>query len=237
VLVVLVAAVCIRLGFWQLERLEQRRELNAAVAAAQARPSLELDAASLDSLRSTPSSFEHRPAVARGAFVPHGEMLVRGRALHGRPGVHLYAPLRLAGSGVLLLVNRGWLPAPDGATADPRPYRSTEPVTVRGTLQQLAPSGADLVAGPIDLPDTTVASYLRLDRSVAPGGIAALPLYLQLAPPLEGSSGPSLPTPLPVAPLDDGPHLGYAIQWFGFAAVALIGFGVVASRRRSRAPE
>ena len=35
--------------------------------------------------------------------------------------------------------------------------------------------------------------------------------------------------------LDDGPHRGYAIQWFSFAAIAIVGaLAVVRRERRDR---
>ncbi|HEX5724904.1 MAG TPA: SURF1 family cytochrome oxidase biogenesis protein, partial [Longimicrobiaceae bacterium] len=44
VCVLLLAGVFVRLGFWQLDRLEQRRARNAALRAATALPEFTLDA-------------------------------------------------------------------------------------------------------------------------------------------------------------------------------------------------
>jgi cytochrome oxidase assembly protein ShyY1 len=35
--------------------------------------------------------------------------------------------------------------------------------------------------------------------------------------------------------LDEGPHRGYAIQWFAFAVIALVGAGAVVVRERRMA--
>ncbi len=40
----LIAAVCVRLGFWQVERLAQRRAVNQAALAARTKPALDLEA-------------------------------------------------------------------------------------------------------------------------------------------------------------------------------------------------
>src|SRR5690606_20095326 len=118
-LAVLVSLVCLRLGFWQLNRLEHRRELNASIALAATHPPVELDRALVDSVSAAPASFLFRAVRVSGSFQAT-PLLVRARSLEGRPGVHLIVPLRLAG-GELALVNQGWLPSPDGATVDPRP--------------------------------------------------------------------------------------------------------------------
>jgi surfeit locus 1 family protein len=54
------------------------------------------------------------------------------------------------------------------------------------------------------------------------------PLYL-LAQREEPSPG-SRPVPAPLPELSEGPHLSYAIQWFSFAGVALVGCGVLLRR-------
>src|SRR5205823_889164 len=84
----LVAAVCVRLGLWQLDRLHQRRAHNALVAAARARPELELPLP-VDSLRD-------RRLRAHGAYDYARERLWHGRSYEGIPGVDFVTPLRLS---------------------------------------------------------------------------------------------------------------------------------------------
>ncbi len=81
-----------------------------------------------------------------------------------------------------------------------------------------------------------VGTYRRIDGATIAVRLDAPipPLYLQAGS--EGSPG-GLPIPVPPPALDEGPHLGYAIQWFSFAAIAVFGFLFVAiarSRERSR---
>jgi surfeit locus 1 family protein len=228
IFVLLVAGTCVRLGFWQLDRLEQRRARNAAIRAAGDLPPLRLDSAA-PALSADPRALAWRRAEAAGRYHHAGDMVLRGRARGGRPGVHLVSPLVLA-DGRVVMVNRGWVPAPDASTADVRPLRTTGPVRVSGALLPL-PSDPDCglpVPGGPGGADTT---WRRVDLAVArarsPGPL--VPLLLQELP--SGGEEGAAPAPEPLPALSQGNHLSYAVQWFSFAAIAVIGFLIVAFRR------
>src|SRR5207247_2680831 len=89
VVALLVAAICVRLGVWQLDRLHERRQRNALVLAARARPPLQVDGSlPADSARA-------RRLVARGVYDYAQEPPWAGRSYDGGPGVGLVAPVRL----------------------------------------------------------------------------------------------------------------------------------------------
>ncbi len=234
VLAVVVSLVCVRLGFWQLDRLEERRALNAVIARGSALPEVLLDAPLLDSISANPALFSYRAVRAEGG-AEGPSILVRGRALAGRPGVHLIAPLSLEG-GSLLIVNQGWLPSADGATADPRPYALQGPQTLVGRLMPLGDGAGDAVRSELDLQGYPVTAYLRLDRTALAQefGRVPEPVILQLTE--RPSDTAELPVPLPLPELNDGPHLGYAIQWFSFAVISLGGFLIMVFLRRRTGP-
>src|SRR2546429_6426900 len=95
VVALLVAAICVRLGVWQLDRLHERRQRNALLLAARARPPLEVDG-------SLPAdSARDRRLVARGVYDYAHERLWHGRGFEAVPGVDLGKPLRLAGGGAV----------------------------------------------------------------------------------------------------------------------------------------
>ncbi len=194
----LVAALCVRAGVWQLDRLTQRRARNAALAARLALPPIELrGAVAVDSLR-------QRRVVARGVYDYTAERAWPGRSFEGTPGVALITPLRLAGgSGVL--VDRGWVPSPDAFHVDHAPYREGDTATVTG-IAFVPPRGRG---------------------DVNPAGF--LPIIVQLDSP-EPAHG--LPRRWPPPAFDDGPHLSYAVQWFSFALIALVGTAALIRRGR-----
>lgn len=191
VIAVLVAAGCVRLGFWQLDRLHQRRARNAELAARLALPPVEISRQALaDSVR-------QRRVVARGVWEYGAEQVWAGRSFEGTPGVALITPLRLA-DGSAVLVDRGWAPSPDAFHVEHARYREAESAVVNG-IALLVPRG-------------------RGDVSTTAGGY--LPFVIQR---LEPDPPRGLPRRWPAPALDDGPHLSYAIQWFSFAVIALVG--------------
>jgi surfeit locus 1 family protein len=132
--------------------------------------------------------------------------------------------------GGAVLVNRGWAPSPDGATVDRAPFAEPGAHEVVGLLQEIPATDDRGQPAAAAGRDTT---FRRLDlaavrsRAVYP----VLPLYVQQFP---DSAAPRERPPFRVPPpeLSEGPHLGYAIQWFSFAAIAIVGFVVVALRRQ-----
>lgn len=228
-LVLAMCAVCVRLGFWQLDRLEQRRARNAAVRAAQAQPPVPLDAAAFAAASADPDAFEWRPVEAAGTFHHAGDLLLRGRGREGQPGVHLVSPLVLA-DGRVVMVNRGWLPAPDAATANASAYRTAGPVRVAGVLRPMRVSedGGMPAEGRAGGDSTWRRIDLGAARARSPG--AVLPLYLQRLPAPGDAASPPLAEPLPA--LSQGNHLSYAVQWFSFATIGVVGLVILVRKRR-----
>jgi surfeit locus 1 family protein len=219
VLLLLTAAGFVRLGVWQLERLRERRAANEVAAAAREAPPLVLPA-DLGTL----SDAKDRQVEAAGRYDRANEILVRGQALNGLPGLHVITPLRLEGTDSAVLVNRGFIPAPDAVTADTAGLEESGPKLVRGVAVAIGTGGGE----PIDRRGQI--TWARLDREALAGLLPypVMPFALLQSP---DPTLPSLPRRLTPPPLDDGPHLNYAIQWFLFAALAA-GFAVVVVARR-----
>lgn len=213
-LILVVAAVCIRLGFWQLDRRETRLGLNAAIAERMDAQPFTLDRAPMDT-----TGLTYRRVVIAGRLDADRSVALAGRSYQGSPGAHLLVPLRL-GDGALL-VNRGWLPARDAASVDRDAVAIDGPAEVEGVL--------------LPFPDVTVAeedgfrsTWYRFagDAIRAQYPYPVAPLYLQATSRPAGPAAPDtaqLPILLDPPGLDDGPHLSYAVQWFSFAAIFLIG--------------
>jgi surfeit locus 1 family protein len=216
------AALFIRLGFWQLDRLGQRRALNKLVAAR---------------LVAAPAPWSDTTAVryrrVRLAGNPdyEREIVLVGRSRDGSPGVNLVTPLRLARSDTAVLVNRGWVYSPDATTVDHARWREGDTLAIEGYVEAFSEPG------PGDLP-----AHQRLARRLSHRAVSArfpypiAPAYVVAidtgkVPRPDAPARPGLPTP------DEGPHLGYAFQWFAFAVIAVVGAGIaIATGRRDRTP-
>jgi surfeit locus 1 family protein len=199
VLAVLAAALFIRLGVWQLDRRHERRARNAQIAAARALPPVALPLLHLD-----PEALRDRRATALGAYDYAHERVWAGRSFRGAPGVALLTPLRLA-DGSAVFVDRGWVPSADARHIEATRLREGERAEIAG-LALPAPrdrGDVDPVRLRDSLPYPVLPIVIQLDDTAAPhpAGLARWR------------------TP----PLDDGPHLSYAIQWFSFAGIAVFG--------------
>ena len=110
-LVLLAAAVMVRLGIWQLDRLEQRRAFNARVSEQQEAQPLVLDA---DTIHLDLYSMEYRQVSVSGEYLPEDEIVLRNQVWNtefgGQLGVKLFTPLLIEGTDEAILVERGWIP-------------------------------------------------------------------------------------------------------------------------------
>ncbi|OGO42394.1 MAG: hypothetical protein A2W36_04930 [Chloroflexi bacterium RBG_16_58_14] len=222
-LVILAASVMVRLGIWQLDRLAQRREFNARVEAQLDQPPLDLNTADAGA---DLGSMEYREVIVTGEYDPAGEVALRNQAWDNHIGVHLLTPLKIAGSDEAVLVNRGWVPLEDYSSGDLTQYAEPGMVEVRGVIR--ASQSKPEIGGRADQVPSPGAGKLMAWNLVNVPGIAAqeayplLSAYIQQAPDPKWNSLPYRSQP--DLELTEGPHFGYALQWFSFAAILVIGY-------------
>jgi cytochrome oxidase assembly protein ShyY1 len=157
--------------------------------------------------------------------------MVVGTTLNGRSGHDVVTPLTTEGGTVA--VNRGWVPID---TAGPPAVGAAPPtglVEVIGVLLESQTAGSLGTPGP----DGRFDLVGRIDLAELSGqwGDGLLPLYLLLED--QAPAGSELPLPRPAPGPSEGSHLAYAVQWFVFAAIALVGFPLLAMKSaKQRAP-
>lgn len=214
------AALCIRLGIWQLDRLEQRRAFNAHFEWARAQPALDLNQEQPSDI----ADMEWRPVKVKGEYDFVNQVAVRNQYYGNQYGYHLLTPLLFDGEAVL--VDRGWIPA-DGNSlpADWRAYDEPGTVNVSGQIRLgRAKSGllgvADLL--PEDGEKLEIWNNADLARIGEQIPYPVLPVYIQ---PQANVNNTEPPIPFqPEVELTEGPHFGYALQWFTFAAILVVGY-------------
>lgn len=236
-LTLLASLACVLLGFWQLDRRESRLSTISVVqdnwgAAPRALGDvLPSDGSPLG------ERLEFTPVDVSGTYDPAGTLLVRNRPQDGVFGYLVLVPLRLdaASGGGVLVVNRGWIPPGEDGAA-PREVPAPPQGRVRDVVRLRAPEPADGRSAPrgqvqrVDLAGT-VRDSLAAEEAGDAGLITAA--YGQLA--AEAPQPPRAPALAREPDADPGPHLGYSVQWFVFAAGMWVLLAVQV--RRSRAEE
>ena len=226
--VLALASLFIRLGIWQLDRLEERREENAVALARLEMPSVEI--ARLLAGGGDPESLRNRRITATGTFDPLNEVLIRSQVYRGSAGFHVITPLLLEDRGAIV-VNRGWVPL----GFDQIPVAQAPPpggvVTVEGWLASTQTRPA---LGPED-PAGRLALMSRVDLDRIESQLPYPIAQVYLVETVERDQ-PPIPVELPDFS-DEGPHLAYAIQWFAFAAIGVIGYLALLKRRLGRPQE
>lgn len=213
-LVLVLAALFLRLGIWQLDRLQERRSRNQQLSAVLNSPAYDL-AATMPEAQQIPG----RWVTVRGEYDRERQMLLLLQNWQSRAGVNLITPLLIEGSQTAVLVDRGWLP--EAERENLAAYEVTGPVTLTAYVALPETLGRQNV-----VPTTAFQPEIyRVDTAVIQQQLPydLLPVYLVLPPGEEGNSQWPYRRPREIE-ISDGPHLGYALQWFAFALIALVGY-------------
>jgi surfeit locus 1 family protein len=229
-LVFLGTALCIRLGIWQLDRLEGRRTFNAQFESMRALPALDLDQEKSVSI----DKMEWRAVKVTGEYDFENQIALRNQYYGNQYGYHLWTPLLFDGTAVL--IDRGWIPADDNSTpSDWRKYDEAPVVSVSGQIRLgHAKPALGGIADP--LPETggrlEIWNNGDVARITSQLPYPALPVYIQ---PDADVSDTEPPIPFqPEIELTEGPHFGYALQWFTFASILFIGYPFYLRKQESK---
>lgn len=221
----LLVVVMINLALWQVRRLGERRDFNAAVESRQyvdPRPVEDVlpAGASVDA-----DSLQWYRVLATGTYLTDAQVLVVNLSQDGSAGVDPVVPLQLA-DGRLLLVNRGFVP--NGVDVPPAP---TGEVSIEGRLRPSQKRGTGALSDPAEGVLTEV-QRIDINRLQQQLDAPVLPMYVDLL-----ASQPAEPdgqiTPVAAPDLTEGSHLSYVVQWCIFSVAVIVGW-VLAVRRSVR---
>lgn len=216
------AALCVRLGIWQLDRLAQRRAFNAHVQSMWSAEPMTVSGQSTNDL----TTMEYRAVTVSGTYDFGNQVALRNQYFQNEYGYHLLTPLILD-DGSAVLVDRGWIPADGNDTpANWRQYDEPGRVTLTGQIR-LGQTKPDMGG----VPDPTLApgqtrldfwNIVNLERINQQVPYPMLKVYVQ---PNVDPNDVTPPVPYqPVIELSEGPHQGYALQWFTFATILVAGY-------------
>lgn len=209
--------VLISLGFWQLDRAEQKRQLQAEFDHKQSLgpiPFSQLD---------RQQDLRYQPVRMRGKYINGKHLLLDNRIFLGVFGYEVVTPFRLADSQQIVLVNRGWLPADTSR-------RQLPTVT--------SPPGELEIAGDIHVPqghmmklaDEQATGWPRVQQSIDIESLAGefdLPVF-----PYSVRLHVSMPGVFErnwvVVNLQPERHTAYAVQWFAMS-ISLVAIALLAN--------
>ncbi|MBD5786837.1 SURF1 family protein [Cellulosimicrobium terreum] len=228
----LAAAVCARLGVWQLDRAQQRADLAAEHAAAEtASAGPEALGVLLPPQTTFPGELVGRQAWVEGEYDAAGQLLVAGRSLDGEQGYLVLTPLQVSDDGTggaswadlsgppVLPVVRGWVPTPDDASALEVP---DDVVRLTGYLQASEAAGEEMLP-----PGQTDAIATGELVNAWGGPIYSGYLVLVSSDPPQPAAQDGGPAPLPRPTIEGGTGLNlqnlfYALQWWVFGGFAVL---------------
>lgn len=222
--VILAVVLMVNLGFWQLDRLDERRADNESIEARTAMPVAEIGEL-LDDIDADPDAVENRLVRVSGSYLPD-QIVLFNRSQGGRAADNVLTPLVVDDTGRTILVNRGAIPV-----------QATPPVPPEVGVQvlgRLRPTEERSRGGLTDADVEVITQVRRVDIAELapqlPGDV--IPMYLELiaAQPEVTATDPEV---LVQPTLGEGNHLSYAVQWFIFAVCVVIGW-VLAVRRSIR---
>lgn len=229
VFVVVLGGIFVRLGEWQLHRLEGRKESNAAVIAHENNPIMPLADRGYGVVQ---DADQWQRVTVTGTFDASHQLEVRYRSNDGATGTEVVTPLRTT-DGKTVLIDRGFIVRGAGeAPPESLPAAPSGTVTVLGHLRRSENGSADAI--------TPALGAVRLINAPAIStwlGTDVMDGYIGLLQVTPAQDGAFIPVATPT--LDDGPHFWYAVQWFMFTGIAVTGLvvfirGDIVARRKLR---
>ena len=215
VFVVALAIVFVNLGEWQLRRLAEREARNATTISNEQAPIKPYEQVFT---RVITDADQWQRVTATGTFDGEHQFVVRNRNNGDDRGIEVVTPLRTASGAVL--VNRGFIAVPPGTgqpTTGPPP--PTGQVTVVGYVRRSEPGRTGAItpeSGTVRLVNSD-ALQAAIGYPVANGYLSAI----EVTPPQDGGF-----VPVALPEISSGPHFWYAMQWFMFAGIGILGIVV-----------
>ncbi len=220
ILTLVMLAVLIGLGTWQVERLHWKQNLLAEIDQRSHMPPVDI------SNLTDASNIDYLPAKASGLFRHDQEFYLTAISKDGQGGYHVLTPLQLD-NGTVLLVDRGWVPYDKKDPATRRDGQLFGPVSVTGLLRK----PIHIWSQPANDPAHNQWYGIDLAAMAAQANMPAFLPYVLDADatpnaggyPIGGQTRVTLPNN----------HLSYAMTWFGLALALLVIYGVSGYRKVS----
>lgn len=219
ILVLVGVFILIRLGFWQLDRLQSRRQFNEHYLEQISSPAIQLNEFTNELELIT---MEYRSINVTGKYDFKNEIYLKNQAWNNLPGYRVVTPLFVDNSDNVVLVERGWIALEDLAEIESinKPYDQHQKIS--GIIR--LPQSKNDFGGTSNQTDNAKSNfylYVDLDLLKSKMEYDLLPIYIQLYSENLDQKPYSQITEIEIT---EGPHMGYALQWFFFASLLGIGY-------------
>ncbi|WP_250498946.1 SURF1 family protein [Caballeronia sp. GAWG1-5s-s] len=221
--ILIVVAVTVRLGFWQRDRAHQKEALNARITAFANAPATRVGVDPIPL-----QSVEFHRVKARGEFMPERVVYLDNRPYNDQPGFYVVMPLKLEGGGYVL-VNRGWLPRNLADRTGIEPYETPKGAVEVEGIARANPSQAFELGTGGSAKHQQIRQNLSIPAYAAETGLAFQPFVIQQTNDTQDRLVRDWPAPTTGVER----NYGYMLQWWGMAAAA-VGFGLYAARRAAK---
>jgi surfeit locus 1 family protein len=199
------------LGFWQLDRADQKRvylEQQANMAKSEL---IAINGSSPDNI----DALKFRNVMVMGQYDSEHQFLLDNQHVNGKVGYFVLTPFKIANSSKALLVNRGWLPLNKDRRILPKLPKTLESLQVIGRVNSFPGVGLEL-AGAEQPSSSWPAVVGIIDREVLAKALG-YPLFsfqIELDPAQHEGYLREWHIPVRITPEK---HIAYALQWFGLA--------------------
>lgn len=220
------------LGFWQLDRAEQKEALHRIYLERSTGEPFDINRAGAE--RAQSEFMQYRRVHVRGSFAPAASYLLDNQVHAGSPGYFVYTLVKLLGEDTGVMVNRGWIPAGIDRNMAPAFASPLEETEFIGLAKPPGGPGLTLAES---LPEELAPGLYRVQRIDIDAIATAqrrplLPYEVRLEPP----APPGFIRDWTVPGSGRERHLGYAFQWFALAGLVTLIYVFVNLRRRGAVP-
>ena len=208
---ILLLPVFVSLGVWQMRRAEEKKAIMSQSSLRESEPVLQIQ-----DLNRLDENIRFRRIALQGEPDAEHQFLLDNQLFNRQPGYYVMTPLRLPGSGLSVLINRGWVPVGQDRRRLPDISTSAKPVRIFGIVDKFPGVGFKLKGA--EIPSAgwpSVAQVLDADRVSERLGYRVPPYQVLL---IEGDMQ-AYPRDWKRADLNPEKNQGYALQWFSFALV------------------
>ena len=215
----IVFSILIKLGLWQLERADHKKNLNESYKLRQAEKVIDLNVHK--SINSKESILWRRVSL-NGSFYKEKNLIVDNQIFKHEAGFNILTPFKIDGTGMTILINRGWHKNLINREQIPIIKNVDDIDQINGYAVKIPVPGINLGGSNIEIINASLARFQRINVDEINNFYQAnfLPYMVYLNPLIDDEYISNFKLPVP----DSEKNYGYAFQWFAFALTLLIIF-------------